>query len=313
MLAPIVLFVYNRLDHTRLTVEALANNGLASEADLYVFADGPKNRSDVHSVEEVGRFIEQIDGFKRVAVKASAENNGLANSIVAGVSSVLSEHESVIVLEDDIVTSPYFLTYMNEALELYRNQPKVVSIHAYTPPIDSDLPETFFLRGADCWGWATWRHGWTHFRHDANLLFEELVDRNLGHAFDLDGAYPYMRMLADNAAGKNDSWAIRWHASTFLKGLLTLYPGNSLVQNIGLDGSGTHCGSDSLHQSSCVNRRVHVGGIEIEEDWKVREEFSRHYRLSSPEISIRSRLGQMLGRLIAPLRSKRVSSSGLEG
>src|SRR5260370_30670471 len=121
---------------------------------------------------------------------------------------VLSQHERVIVLEDDIVVSPFFLSYMNGALSLYEDEPRVASIHAYVYPIKEPLPETFFLRGADCWGWATWRRGWELFNSDGRYLLSELRRRGLTQQFDLHGAYRSRKMLKPQIAGANDSLAV---------------------------------------------------------------------------------------------------------
>ena len=190
--------------------------------------------------------IKQSTGFLSVEVRSSSENLGLYRSLTGGIGEVLSVYESIIVLEDDILTSPHFLQFMLDGLELYRDSNDVGSIRGYTPPIKHDLPETFFLRGADCWGWATWRDPWALYRHDAKAMAREIRDRGLAIKFDLLGNYPYLKMLKGRAAGKNNSWAIYWHASCFLAVKLILYPGRSLVSNIGLDNSGEHCWPTTL-------------------------------------------------------------------
>jgi hypothetical protein len=244
-LAPIVLFVYNRPLHTQQTVEALKQNLLSKESDLFIFSDGPKTDSQTDKVMSVRRYIQQIDGFKSITIFERDTNFGLALSIIDGVTSVVNQYGRVIVLEDDLVTSPYFLNYMNDALDLYANDNAVISVHGYIYPVASQLPETFFIRGADCWGWGTWKRGWDLFEEDGQKLLLELKKRKLSKAFDFNGKAKYCQMLQDQIAGKNDSWAVRWYASAFLKNKLTLYPGKSLVHNIGIDGSGTHIGTHS--------------------------------------------------------------------
>ncbi len=241
--APIALFAYNRSNHLRQTVEALLANELAAESECWIFCDGPRSEVDTPRVQDVQEYCGSVSGFRKVHVQASLVNRGLAQSIISGVTEVCRERGRVIVVEDDLVTSPFFLRYMNEALELYEQDEEVISIHGYVYPVDGPLPETFFLRGADCWGWATWRRGWALFNADGNQLLAELERRGLTRDFDLDGAYGYTEMFRQHCAGKNNSWAIRWHASAFLKDRLTLYPGRSLVENIGHDRSGTHCGN----------------------------------------------------------------------
>lgn len=139
-----------------------------------------------------------------------------------------------------MITSPYFLQYMNDALSLYKDIEEVISIHGYSYPVKRTLPDTFFLRGADCWGWATWKRGWKLFNLDSSDLYQQLQVNQQCYTFDFEGTHSYCKMLKNNIQGKNDSWAIRWYASAFLRNKLTLYPGRSLIHNIGNDGSGSH-------------------------------------------------------------------------
>jgi len=257
--APIALFVYNRQYHTQRTVEALQQNELAKESDLIIFSDGPRLEVQAEKVDKVREYIRQIDGFKSVTIVERKANFGLARSIIDGVTMTVSKYGRIIVLEDDMVTSRFFLTYMNEALEKYATNERVVSIHGYVYPVVQPLPEAFFLPGADCWGWATWSRGWACFNSDGQFLLDELKRRKLIGAFDYNGAYLYSKMLEGQIKGTNDSWAVRWYASTFLAGKLTLYPGRSLVHNIGNDNSGTHCGEsyglDSELSKTAINLR----------------------------------------------------------
>jgi len=265
-LAPIVLFVYNRPRHARLTVEALQKNRLASESELYVYADGPRGESDRQQVEEVRDYLGGVDGFARVTMIKREHNMGLANSIISGVSDILDRYNRVIVLEDDMVTSPHFLRYMNGALELYEHEEWVISVHGYVYPAQESLPETFFLKGADCWGWGTWKRGWNQFEPDGAKLYRELKDRRLEQRFDLNGSYDYTQMLKDQISGKNDSWAIRWYASALLNDRLTLYPGRSLVQNIGTDKSGVHCVATNDYLTKITLEPIHLERLWPEEN-----------------------------------------------
>jgi hypothetical protein len=258
-LAPLALFVYNRLWHTQETIKALQKNALASDSDLIVFSDGPKDdAASRESVAAVREYLKTIGGFKSVRIVAREKNYGLAKSIIAGVSEIIGQSGRVIVLEDDMVSSRYFLQYMNAALDLYARDDRVISIHAYIYPVPETLPETYFLKGADCWGWATWRRGWSLFEPDGQKLLNELEAKKLTKEFDFSGSYPYTKMLKAQIAGKNNSWAIRWYAAAFLKDKLTLYPGQSLIDNIGLDGSGTHCSGISK-----INSHREVADIKI--------------------------------------------------
>ena len=263
--APIVLFVYNRPWHTQQTVEALLKNAEAGDSDLIVFSDGAKDDVSRVQVDEVRQYLRTIKGFKSIRIVDQDKNRGLAQSIISGVTEVVNEFGCIIVLEDDMVTSPYFLKYMNDGLELYASEDKVISVHAYSFPIEN-LPETFFIKGASCWGWATWKRGWGLFEGNGSLLFDRLQEAGLMDRFNLCGAYPYETMLLDQIQGKNDSWAIRWYASALLKDKLSLHPGRSLLMNIGVDGSGTHCGSNNTFYSIISDTPVRVGGIEVDEN-----------------------------------------------
>lgn len=284
MNSPIALFAYNRLWHTQLTITSLLNNALAEQSDLIVFSDGPKTKADLDSVLGVRAYLHSIDGFKSIRIIESDINKGLANSIIDGVNLVLQGSETIIVLEDDMVTSPYFLAYMNEGLSLYKNDEDVISIHGYVYPVNEDLPDSFFLRGADCWGWATWRRGWAQFEKDGAKLLKELEVRSLTKTFDFDGSYPYTRMLRKQIEGKNNSWAIRWYASAFLNNKLTLYPGTSLINNIGNDSSGTHSWDKKRFDTTIENKYRPLEKIAIREDNNTRRIISRYFMRTNPSV-----------------------------
>lgn len=255
--APIALFVYNRLLHAQQTIAALQKNVLARHSDLIIFSDAAKNPNMQAAVDAVRTWLPMITGFKSIQIIAQEQNLGLAQSIIQGVTRLVNAHGSVIVMEDDLVVSPYFLNYMNDALALYANVPEVASIHGYALPLRETLPETYFMRGADCWGWATWQRAWADFEPDGQLLLQALQQAKLEKTFNFDNTQPNSAMLKDQIAGKNNSWAIRWHASTFLKNKVTLFPGNSLVNNIGFDNTGEHCAQTAIFDTVVSQSPVH--------------------------------------------------------
>jgi len=243
-LAPIVLFVYCRPWHTRQTVEALRKNELASQSELFVFSDGPKDNKVGEKVNEVRNYIRTIDGFKKITIIERDVNWGLANNIIDGVTKIVNEYGKIIVLEDDLVTSPYFLKFLNEGLEIYKNDYKVCQIvgYSYFEKYKEiyQLDDILFIKGADCLGWATWDRAWKYFNPNSKDLLMQLEKRNLINEFNWDGAYDYYSMLKSEAQGKINSWAIRWLASASLNDLYTLYPTKSLVLHIGNDEGGTN-------------------------------------------------------------------------
>ena len=295
--APVALFVYNRPWHTRQTIEALRRNHVATQSDLIVFSDGPRDAAAALAVSEVREYARSVTGFRSLRILEREANLGLAESIIGGVTAVCAEFGRVIVLEDDLITAPYFLQFMNEALRMYENDVMVGSVHGYWYPVDREIPETFFLRGASCWGWATWSRAWQSFEPDGRKLLAQLRQRNLTDAFDLDGAIAYTRMLEKQIAGKIDSWAIRWHASMFLAGRLQLSPGRSLVSNIGFDGSGTHCAESAAYGVEISPTPPEVRRIVLQESGAARAALIRYHRGTRRSLARRAlgRLRRMVG------------------
>lgn len=277
MLAPIVLFVYNRPEKVVETISALQRNLLAQQSELFVFSDGPKVGEDISRIREVRHYIGTVSGFKKVHIVERSENFGLARSVISGVTEIVEKFGRVIVIEDDMITSPYFLKYMNEALDLYENEEKVISVHGYVYPVSRKLPEFFFLRGADCWGWATWKRGWQLFESDAGMLLDEIEGAGLARTFDFDGAASFTEMLRLQKDGKIDSWAIRWNASAFLKNRLTLYPGRSLVINTGTDGTGTHGDNTAEYLSQLNTDFLTVYKTPVEESERAYKAFAQFF------------------------------------
>ena len=278
MYAPVLLFVYNRPAHVRRTVEALRANLLAAESDLYVYSDAAKDESSLEAVREVRTYVRHIDGFRSVTVVERPQNWGLARNIIDGVTTHVNRAGRVIVLEDDLITAPYFLTFMNDALEVYKDEPRVGHIQACDFTQDPSLPDTFLIRWTGSWGWGTWARAWKHFNPDGRALLDELLARKLDRTFDFDGTYGCTRMLRRQIEGKNNSWAIRWNASLFLRGILSLNVGRSLVQNEGFDGSGTNCGGGGLYASSLYMKRLKVVPIfPVEENASARRAYVRYY------------------------------------
>ena len=276
--APILLFVYNRPEHVRRNIQALLKNELAAESELFIYSDAAKDETSQAAVKEVRAFIRSIQGFKKITITERAENWGLARSIIDGVTTQINRYGRVIVLEDDLVVAPHFLQFMNDALETYRDEERVGHIQACDFTHDPSLPDTFLIKWTGSWGWGTWDRAWKHFNADGKALLTELESRKLTYTFDFNGKYGYTRMLRRQIEGKNNSWAIRWNASLFLKGILSLNVGKSLVQNEGFDGSGTNCGGGGLYASELYMERLPVKKLSpIEENIQARNAYVRYY------------------------------------
>lgn len=239
--APVVLFVYNRPEHTQKTVESLARNRQAEETVLHVCSDGPKTVQDEVSVHAVRTYLKSVRGFKDVVVHKEQNNIGCADSIINGVTRLIDEYGKIIVLEDDLVTSPWFLPFMNQALDRYRDVDRVMHVCGSMYPIaPNGLPETFFVRHVNSCGWGTWAGAWKLLEPSVERLVDRFDEANKSY-LNLDGAYDFWNHLEKNLTGELKTWAIRWYASVVLNKGLGLYPSISLIENIGFDGTGTHC------------------------------------------------------------------------
>lgn len=247
MLAPIVVFVYNRPKHTKKTIEALANNYLAKESELFIFSDGPKNEESEVKVKLVREYTDSLPEkkmFKSVRIIKAGTNKGLANSVISGVSEIIGQYGKVIVLEDDLISSRDFLQYMNDALDYYENNKKIWSISGYNLPIKipSDYKSDIYFSYRGCsWGWATWKDRWEKVDWKVSDYNEFKKDKDLRKKLNRGGR-DMANMLDSQMQGKIDSWAIRWCYTQSKLDMLTVYPVVSRIKNIGLDGTGTHSG-----------------------------------------------------------------------
>jgi hypothetical protein len=214
----------------------------------------------------VRHLVKDVHGFKAVKVIERKQNMGLADSIISGVTQLVNEYGKVIVFEDDLLSSAYTLQYFNDALKRYANEEKVMHIGAYMYNLKGNkLPETFFYRAASSWGWATWARAWKDFEPDIDKLIPQF-DKEKINRFSIDGTMNFWKQVQEFKAGKNNSWAIRWYASVFLKGGLTLNPSKSFINNIGNDGSGVHSNPESMYQVKIAQKPVKHFPDEIAED-----------------------------------------------
>ncbi len=242
--APIVLFVYNRPEHTKRTIDALKNNLYASESHLFIYSDGPKDEQSALLVAKVRKAIKSVNGFKNVTIIERDKNYGLAKSVINGVSDIVNKFGKVIVLEDDLICAPEFLKYMNEALINYENCENVFSVTGFSfgDFKNNEMYSSFSLKLTCSWSWGTWKDKWDKF--DMELNGWEQLDKNkkMKYKFNFDNSYNYYDLIIKQINNKINSWAIRWYWSVFKCDGLTVYPTKSLIINNGFDGSGTHCG-----------------------------------------------------------------------
>lgn len=241
--APIVFFGYARPDHTAETLQALARNPLAKESIVYAFCDGPRNEKAAAGCEQVRELIRNLSGFKDVQYRFSDVNKGLKNSIIQGVSEVVERHGKAIIVEDDMVSTPYFLSFLNEGLERYEKEDRVFSVCGYAPPmkkLPKDYPfDAFFSYRNMAWGWSTWADRWRKADFEVKGYAEFLANPAEMKRWARGGS-DTMRLLKQQMEGRADTWDVQWNFTLFTHDAYALLPVYSHIQNIGADGTGTH-------------------------------------------------------------------------
>lgn len=285
-IAPVILFVYNRPEHTQKVLDALAENILAKDSELFIFCDGPKNEDAIIPNNKTKRVVEiesKRDRFKSVFLNISDKNKGLAASIISGVTQIIERYGKCIVLEDDHITSKSFLVYMNQCLEFYEMNPLIWSISGFTYPLKTlyDYPHDVYLSYRACsHGWATWKDRWS--KVDWMVKDFEQLQKSLRKQRKFNrGGNDLYRMLRHQIRGERDSWAIRFCYSQSKNDMLTIYPKFSLIRNIGFDGSGTHCqATEQQIFDNFISEKFDFYLEDISLEKKVTREFKYQYRIT---------------------------------
>jgi hypothetical protein len=241
--APIVLFTYDRPDHTRRTLEALAANVGAEGSDLFVYSDGPKTADREGLVRAVREYVGTVAGFKSVTLIEREQNMGLADSVISGVAEVLSRTGSLVVMEDDLLTSSNFLPFVNSALATYESRPDIFSVTGYNYPLKmpaSYREDAYLSYRSSSWGWGTWEDRWSQVDWSVSD-FDDFARDPQAQALFRRGGNDLQRMLEMQMAGELDSWSIRFDYAHYKHNAFCVHPTVSKVQNIGFDGTGVHC------------------------------------------------------------------------
>jgi hypothetical protein len=282
ILAPVIIFVYNRPEHTKKTIEALAKNDLANKTEVYIFSDAAKNEKAIEKVNMVREYIDSLgdkDYFKSVHIEKAESNKGLASSVIYGVSKIIERYYKVIVVEDDLVSSKDFLQYMNEALNYYEENEKIWSISGFNIPIEipKDYKSNIYLSYRGCsWGWATWKDRWGKVDWNVSDYNEFKANKKLRSRFNWGGR-DMSNMLDSQMSGKIDSWAIRWCYAQSKLDMLTVYPVVSRIKNIGLDGTGTHSGKTSHYDVALQKENPNCIFDDPELNEQILKRFQNHY------------------------------------
>ncbi len=280
-LAPIVFFAYNRPGHTGQVLESLHRNKYADESLLFIYVDGPKpgaTEGTLAAIAAVKKVVHDKKWCKEVRIIEAEVNKGLVKSTIEGITKIVNEFGKVIVMEDDNLVSRGFLTFMNDALDFYEDNPKVMHISAYTRPdldIEAIKEPTYFFYHTTTWGWGTWKRAWDKFTPDAMAVREAVKKKGNIKKLNMDGTFEFYWGLHAVAKSNMNSWNNIWHSIVFLNDGLVLYPKKSLVSNIGHDGSGTNCAPDErfVINDEALATEIPITAIPLEEHAAVRKHY----------------------------------------
>jgi hypothetical protein len=278
--SPIIIFVYNRLHHLDRLFNSLQRNDLFKKSKVLIFSDGPKNQIDKDKIDKVRKLLKERLIPQNSEIIENDVNLGLSRNVIGGLNKTFQIYDRAIILEDDLELSPFFLNYINDALNLYATSENVASISGYMYPISPKKfsGNYFFLKLIESWGWGTWKRAWKNFEKDSLILKKKIDEKKLANEFNFESGISYYQMLKDNINGLNDSWAVRWYASTFLKNMNTLFPSRSFVKNTGIDNSGENCNYTTVYDSSInfdYNKLEKKDNLELLSDKLVIQSFFR--------------------------------------
>lgn len=272
ILSPVVLFAYNRPDLLRATLDSLAANELADQSALYIYCDGPKQNAgndQLEKIKQVRKIASEKKWCSEVSVIESDVNKGLAKSVIGGVTEIINREGKVIVIEDDVLLSKYFLRFMNDALVKYENDDKVLSIGSWNYFCDPDkLSDNYFLRYPDSIAWGTFKRAWDLFEPNSSLLISKLKDKKLMDVYNCNIPEKYFeRMLVSQDEGQIDSWAIRWTATSVLHEKVNFYPRYSLSKHIGFVVDATHESTSDDYNASLklAEKQISITNQPVEE------------------------------------------------
>lgn len=276
MISPLVIFAFNRPEYLKKCLKSLKSNKLSRQTTTYFFIDYPKLEKDFKNYKKVIKIIRATNIFKKKIIIQRKYNYGLKKNILNGINYVLKENETIIVLEDDLYLSKYFLDYMNKYLNFFKNSKNIASVHGYCYPINKkNLNNFFLLRGADCWGWGTWRRAWKHYNDDNLLLAKKIKMMREVDKFNFNNSFNYYDMLVNRPPS---TWAINWYASAFIRNMLTLYPKNPYVKNIGNSGSGTHSNKIDKRFDVSLSKNFKFEKLILAEDKNARIRFEQFFK-----------------------------------
>ncbi len=276
-LAPIIIFCYSRKDSLELTINYLNKNFFAKNSNIFIFSDYARKEKDIESIKDIRKYLNTIDGFKSITIIERNENYGLAKNIIEGVSDIINKYGKAKVLEDDLITSDNFLSYMNQALDFYKDDERIFAISGYTgnlPSLNNLDKEGYLSYRPSSWGWATWKEEWNKNDWEVKDFDTFIKDKKAIKKFNR-GGIDMSRMLKHCMEGKNHSWAIRWSYTMFKLNKYCFYPKVSKVQNIGFGNDATNCKGVDIYQTTLDNSKNY--DFKFEKDIQINKKITKEF------------------------------------
>ncbi len=237
--APIIVFAYKRVDHLSSVIDSLKSNPESKDSMLYLYSDAPANESDIKGVSEVREYIHEIEGFAEVCIIEREINYGIERSELEGITDVLCKHGMAIIVEDDIQVSNQFLKYMNYGLKQFRYDKSVYTLTGYSfmKTVSENDDKYGFTRSFSAWGWGTWADRWSNLKRS---ITKKDLKKVFSNRRRIDNGQDYSYLLLHQYKTNSITWDVAWYLTCYLNEGLTVFPYNTMVNNIGMDGSGVH-------------------------------------------------------------------------
>ena len=283
-LAPIVVTVFNRSEHTKKMVNSLLNNNLADRSEIYFFCDNYKKASQKIEIEKTIRFLNQVVGFKDKKIIIREKNYGMVKNTLCAVDYICSHHDKFIFLEDDAELSSHFLIFMNACLNYYKDKKKVMGITGWKYPCGAlqDNNKVVFTRLGESWTWATWKDRWEKYNREDSIMTK--FTKNMKYEFNFHNTNLFWNQLVGNKSKRMHTWSIYWYAAFFLNQGLCAAPPESLVINTGNDGTGTHTKKNNIFHTKITNKTSFNFNDNIEEDNEYFEKLKIFFSSHKPSL-----------------------------
>lgn len=283
-LAPIVVTVFNRVEHTKKMINSLLNNKLADKSEIYIFCDNYKDEKDKNAVEETVKYVSSIKGFKKIEVCVHAQNLGMVDNTLSAIEYIFTIYDKLIFLEDDAELSPIFLEFMNASLNYYKEKKNVMGITGWKYPCkpQANNDKIIFTRLGESWTWATWKDRFAYYKRDNSIM--KKFDKKMIYEFNFHNTNLFWRQLVGNKTNRQNTWSIYWYAAFFLNNGLCAAPSETLVRNTGNDGSGFHTKKNDLFDTNISNKKYFLFNDVIEEDNEYFENLKTYFNSMKPTL-----------------------------